>query len=149
MMETVDTYFGRITAPPLFWLLSPADLHVVSNGAGPWGWGWAVPDSMWGLNITLAADVHDYMYSLPGSKDETDTVFYKNLLAIIEHRGGRLAFARRGWAWMYYQAVKHLGQGYIGPELEDRAELEEMGPELEEIKPELEEMGPELEERGK
>lgn len=103
-------------APDKYYLLSPAMRRELVNGAGSKGYGWLVPDTIWGLSIREAANIHDYMYSLGTSiedKEQADRVFLNNMLRIIEaanHFGSSLlAYPRRFRAKNYYRAVKYFG----------------------------------------
>lgn len=110
-LMTKPTSVGLITAPDGFWELSPDELREVSNGAGPKGFGLLVPDTLWGLDITLAADVHDYMYQKDSGKELADWIFYQNMLSIIRKEGGWLEWFRERRAKKYYLAVKVFGTG--------------------------------------
>lgn len=100
------TAFGVLFAPFGFWELSPDELKEVSNGAGPKGFGWIVPDTMYGLDISLAADIHDYMYDKKHPKDLSDGLFQTNLHAIIRKKGGWLEWLRMRRAAKYVAAVR-------------------------------------------
>lgn len=103
----------RLYAPPRYWDLSEKTRQLLSNGCGTDGWkGKLVPESMYGLNISAACDIHDYMYLIGETqvdKEEADRVFLNNLLRIIENRGGWLAWFRRRRALKYYEAVEQFG----------------------------------------
>jgi len=86
----------------------------VCNGAGPRNFGWLVPDTIYGLSITEAANIHDWMYHC-GAKEEdrvrADTVFLNNMIRLIS--------AKKQWGWVkklrlmrankYYWAVSKFG----------------------------------------
>lgn len=110
-MTARETSFGRLLAPAAFWLLTPDQLREISNGMGPKGFGLMVPDTMWGLDVSICGDIHDFMYSLPGKKHLADKVFRENLFSVIAHKGGPLAFARRNRARIYFWAVDTFGRG--------------------------------------
>lgn len=75
-----------------------------------------VPDTVWGLRISEACRIHDWMYFCgrgDAQKLEADVVFLGNLLRIIERAEGVvnriLRWPRRIRALTYYQAVVELG----------------------------------------
>lgn len=91
----------------------------VCNGAGPEGLGWLVPDTLYGLKITDAADVHDWMYSLGLSlqdKHDADFLFLVNMIRIINKEttkttgiGCILRWLRALRAVTYFEAVQSFG----------------------------------------
>lgn len=107
----------RLWAPVDYWSLNKGEKEDICNGAGPKGLGWAVPDTIWGLRITAAANIHDYMYSkrhTPHNEMErirADTSFLNNMVRIID--------AKTKWRWLkalrgrraktYYNAVRLFG----------------------------------------
>ena len=106
-----ETKFGPLLAPAEFWLLTPDQLREVSNGMGPKGFGLLVPDTMWGLDVSICADIHDYMYSVAGGKEIDDSTFRINLFSVIDHKGGWLAPLRRNRARLYFWFVDNFGKG--------------------------------------
>ena len=98
--------------------------NSICKGCGP-GTGWKeaiVPDSILGVNINEACNIHDFMYSdkyheMKGikksaeSKKNADCVFLGNMTTLIMNKPS--------WKWVkrlrlkiahkYYQAVKHFG----------------------------------------
>jgi hypothetical protein len=100
---------GLLEAPVSFWSLSPADKMRICNGGGPKGWGWLVPDTMWGYSMTDCFDVHDYDYYLQTKKEVADKRMYRNLKTKINAHGGRFRRPRLVRAWLYYQGVSKGG----------------------------------------
>lgn len=104
---------SKLYAPPGFWAATPEQLAEVCNGCGTGGWkGKLVPDRMWGLDITLACQIHDWMYRFGKTEEdklEADRVFLNNLLRIINNHGGWLTWPRRYRATTYYSAVRDFG----------------------------------------
>jgi hypothetical protein len=126
-MRAVKT---ELFAPPLFWKLSHDRRAQICNGCGTKGLvGMLVPDTIYGLRVTDACDIHDFQYSIGetlADKDSADRVFLNNLLRIIN--------AHTRWHWLkrlrarrariYYEAVHLLG----GPAFWDgKNRPEEMG----------------------
>lgn len=71
-----------------------------------------VPDTIYGLSINDACNIHDWMYHVGRTiedKQEADRVFLNNMLRIIEHKGGWLKILRRMRAIKYYGAVADMG----------------------------------------
>jgi len=71
-----------------------------------------VPDTIYGLRITAACHIHDWMYhegKTIEDKKEADRVMLNNTLRIIENHGGFLKYLRRRRALKYYLAVKYFG----------------------------------------
>jgi hypothetical protein len=91
---------------------------AVCNGMGPKGYGWLVPDTMYGLDVGPAGDIHDYMYAFPNgaSQLECDALFLDNMYAIIEQNGGWgwVRWLRRRRAQKYYAAVRAQGAKHYG-----------------------------------
>jgi hypothetical protein len=105
---------AKLYAPVEYWLLNPEEKSRICNGAGPKGYGWLVPDTLYGLSIKSAADIHDYMYYVGTTlqdKQEADRVFLNNMLRIIEANTSfkPLAWLRTHRAYKYYWAVERFG----------------------------------------
>lgn len=85
----------------------------VCNGCGTAGWkGDLVPDSIWGLNITAACNAHDWDYEYGKTatdKEIADMRFLRNMIRLINKKGGVLAPIRRYRAMTYYNAVAEVG----------------------------------------
>jgi len=89
----------------------------ISNGCGTDGWkGKIVPETMYGLNISIACDIHDFDYYFGmdwADKTEADNRFLDNLCRIIKHESKWwncwLNPLRRIRAKEYHLAVKYFG----------------------------------------
>ena len=105
----------RLFAPEQFWRLSPEVREKLTNGCGPGGWKIdPIPDTMYGLDVSLACNIHDFMYGVGLSlaeKEEADRVFLNNLLRLISRAGGwrLLQSLRRRRAYTYYLFVSRFG----------------------------------------
>jgi hypothetical protein len=105
----VKTAFLRLKS---YWTSTDAERHAIVNGCGT-GTGWKallVPETIRGLSIHEACDIHDWMYALGlviEDKDEADRVFLNNMIRIIDSRRSRrwLRALRLGRAKDYYLAV--------------------------------------------
>ena len=107
-----------VKAPSTFLLATPDEISKVCNGMGPKGSGWLVPDTMYGLNLSAAGDVHDWMYAYPETfnRKECDDVFHENMQEIIKQHGGfgLLQWLRNRRALKYYLAVRVGGAKHFG-----------------------------------
>jgi hypothetical protein len=109
-MKAVELY-----APPSYIQATPEERKRVVNGCGPGGWlRLLVPETMYGLDVSEACNIHDWMY-VTGltieDKDTADRVFLNNLLRIIDANTSwwllrRLRYRR---ARTYYNAVHDFG----------------------------------------
>lgn len=111
----VDGWCGCMRVPLSYYEATDEQRAAVCNGAGPAGWGWLVPDTMYGLSIREAANIHDWMYAegeTPADRREADDLFYANCRAIIrKHTKSRiLRLLRYARAWIYYRAVRRGGE---------------------------------------
>lgn len=116
----ITTKLGLV-APVQYTRLTQEHKDSICNGAGPKRWGWLVPDTMYGLSITAAANIHDYMYYVmsvtPASKwaynqKVADELFYANMCTLINEKGGWLRRPRLTRAWLYYKAVSSFGGAF-------------------------------------
>lgn len=102
---------GVLVAPACYWDMPDIDKNSACNGCGPKGGmllrllSIAIPDSLLGLSIREACNIHDISVVVL-KKDDADKLFYKNMMALINKRGGILAGVRRLIAKQYYNAVK-------------------------------------------
>lgn len=94
---------------------SPKERSRVCNGCGPQSWKRdIVPDTVWGLSIARACDIHDWQYEEGATledKDKADRVFLNNMLRIVESesRFRFLRLLRRRRCYKYYLAVSRFG----------------------------------------
>jgi len=108
-------YQGILKAPESYWSLDPETKKEICNGVGPKGYGFLFPDTIWGLDVSEAADIHDYMYQIGVTEEDrkkADKVFLDNMNAIID--------SQSSWAWLtklrkrraslYYEAVSKFGK---------------------------------------
>lgn len=106
---------AQLYAPASFVSASTRVRSRVTNGCGPAGWKYQlIPDRIWGLDIRIACDVHDWMYSAGETiedKDAADRTFHNNILRLIAAAGGPwwLQKLRRMAAYRYYKAVSIAG----------------------------------------
>jgi len=114
-------------APEIYKKLSACEKKAIVNGCGAGGWKIdLVPNTLYGLDVTSACNIHDYMYyagMTNEDKNEADRVFLNNMIRLID-AGVRadsnspllmrrlkktLRIFRRRRAYAYYFAVKKFG----------------------------------------
>jgi hypothetical protein len=104
-----------LAAPPEYLEMTASALDEICNGCGPAGWKWdIVPDTLYGLSITNACNIHDFMYHFGETKDDknvSDTVFLDNMNTLISNAKSNriLTWLRRRRAKKYYWAVSKFG----------------------------------------
>ena len=84
----------------------------ICNGCGPKGLIDFVPDTMYGMKICEACDIHDYDYFMGKTimdKYKADIRFLSNLIILVNRGTIWLRFFRRRRALAYYEAVRELG----------------------------------------
>lgn len=110
---------GALSAPASYWSASCETRRLNCNGCGTSGWkGTLVPDTVYGLPISEACNIHDWMYAegvTTDDKGEADSLFLHNLLALVESAAKASQFARwiaplrRRRVLKYYEAVALAG----------------------------------------
>lgn len=104
-------------APPEYWKLTDDERKNFRCGPGRGVLEFLVPEKIWGLCITPACAIHDFMYRegppTPEGKAEADAVFLNNTIRLIEAGTDphyrllmRLRLRR---ARTYYESVKLMG----------------------------------------
>lgn len=108
----------RLFAPSHYWRLQPWEKREICNGCGTKGLGGIlVPDTLYGVSIEEACNIHDYMYHVGRTIEDkklADRVFLNNMLRLIECRKYPwwlrwLRWLRCQRAMKYYQAVRDFG----------------------------------------
>jgi len=90
------------------------------NGCGPGGWKFdLVPDTMYGLSVVDACDIHDWMYLFGKTiedKERADRSMLNNIIRLIDARTAKNWFAQKllkparyRRAKIYYQMVSSFG----------------------------------------
>lgn len=117
----VELWPGRevlLVAPDTYWNATPSQRERLCNGCGTSGI--PVPDTIYGLSITVACDIHDIGYQIGDTladKEQADREFLNNMLRIIQSApsgqwpviGPVLCMLRRRRALKYYDAVSLFG----------------------------------------
>ncbi len=92
---------------------TPEERASRCNGCGTKGLGgWLVPDTLWGLDITEACNIHDWDYwegRTEEDKINADSRFLDNMLKVIQEGTWILRPIRRARAMLYYSAVRDGG----------------------------------------
>lgn len=94
---------------PSFFTLESEDRDRICNGIGAaTGLTKHFPNTIWGLDIKIAGDCHDYDYYVGGSKHDkeiADKVFLHNMRVLIRKGCWLLRIPRNSRANKYYLAV--------------------------------------------
>lgn len=102
--------FVRLTAPEEWWDLTEIQRKDICNGCGAKGGVDYVPDTMYGLSVKEACDIHDFCYHIGMDRWEADIMFYSNMRKLI-NRGSRwLRWLRNRRAYTYFKAVRIFGK---------------------------------------
>lgn len=103
----------KLYAPLSYWTATQNELKESCNGCGAKK-GIKVPDTFYGLSITQACNIHDWMYKegkTQADKLFADAIFRLNLSIIIDGNSNFLtALLRHGRASTYYTAVAQWGE---------------------------------------
>ena len=104
----------ELFAPALYWRLTEAERNKYRCGPGRGLLERLVPETAYGLCITPACSIHDFMYSIgedDKDKEDADAVFLNNMVRIIEaHTENQILLCLRlRRAKTYYQMVKIFG----------------------------------------
>jgi hypothetical protein len=104
----------QLDAWPGYWRLTAEEKSTICNGAGAadrWISSF-IPNTMYGLDCVEVFNIHDYDYHVGITRDDKDAAdlrMLENLLIMINHKGGLLAWLRRRRAMKYYEAVVTFG----------------------------------------
>jgi hypothetical protein len=102
-----------LIGPKDFFDLTEEQISDISNGCGPSGWGWLVPDRfrLFGIKFKPGCDIHDYCYAIRMPKDQADKLLLDNLLTLSDRARFGFRFIANRFAFDYYLAVKNGGSG--------------------------------------
>lgn len=105
-----------LLAPWEYWALDDRAKGALGlGGCGPGGIGdFLVPDTVWGLSIRPACEIHDYMYADGRTWDDkrlADKVFLANMVSIVRAKTDNavLRWLRLQRVRTYYRAVRDFG----------------------------------------
>ena len=107
----------KLYAPIDFWMASEKEKKEICNGCGAKK-GLNVPDTFYGLDISLACNIHDWMYQYGKTEADrlfADAMFRLNLTILIDEANYNvlskvLKPLRHGRASTYYNAVCLWGE---------------------------------------
>ncbi len=91
-----------------------------ANGCGPSGVvGKIIPDSLLGVSVHEACNLHDDLYTKGGSDEErkeADEIFLKTMLDQVNQQSkNKIAKAsRKLGAYLYYYSVRFFGRFFFG-----------------------------------
>lgn len=78
----------RLDAPDWYWKLSQDAISDIANGCGPKHYGHLVPDTVWGMSVRPACQIHDCEYHFGNTEQDrtdADERFGNNLALMVEH----------------------------------------------------------------
>lgn len=109
--STTTSATVRLEAPDEYHDADPEKIDDVVNGCGPESISFLVPNSILGVDISGACRVHDWEY-YEGNRPrkEVDARFLRNMMILVDARGGILRYIRRMVARWYWRSVKHAGK---------------------------------------
>jgi hypothetical protein len=93
-----------------------------ANGCGPKGtFGKLIPDSLLGVSVHEACNLHDELYSQGGTskeRKEADKFFLDEMLKIVDKNSEShlLKVLRKSQAYLYFYAVRLFGRFFFGGE---------------------------------
>ena len=101
----------KLSGPPEYFDASADARAEICSGCGPEGFfGKLVPDTLYGLSITEACNIHDWRYARRYNRWLADAEFLANMLSLIESRPwSPLKPLRRYRAITYYSVVREFG----------------------------------------
>ena len=100
--------------PKSYRYATAAEKDLICNGCGAADAKFDfVPDTVYGLSITPACNIHDWMYHFAEAtneeKEKCDRIFLFNMLRIVNDKKGIWMKLRRRRVWKYYKAVQMFG----------------------------------------
>jgi hypothetical protein len=114
LIDTINLCNDGILEADNGFLCSPIEtLETICNGCGAADSKFDfVPDTMYGLYIGYACQIHDWDYhtgSTANHKKLADRRFHRNLRALIKQAHWLLRYPRYTRAWLYYKTVQKKG----------------------------------------
>ena len=107
-----------LLAPESYWKLNDDEKYEVTNGCGPERPTGLVPNSILGVDLKPACDIHDYTYAKPSSvrvRKDADDLFLVNMHELMSRnlRSAPMRFLGTIGIGLYYLAVRLLGGHYF------------------------------------
>ena len=103
---------NNLIAPKSYWLNTTPNTPSYINGCGGQGLTSSiVPDSLLGLNINEACNIHDHMYEQGIDKIGSDNTFLENMITLVNQDSSSniLKNVRKAKAYLYFLGVKIFG----------------------------------------
>lgn len=107
---------NNLSAPPLYWQKSNSnDLPYINSCGGTGINSLIIPDSLFGLDISDACNIHDYMYEQGINRKRADKLFLENMLLLINKDSNSkiLKSLRKAKAYIYYLGVMLFGNFFF------------------------------------
>lgn len=101
---------GGLKRPHLYSELTERQLDELTNGCGPKGAGWFVPEMVFSASFRVPCKIHDVTYLMGMPKKLCDQIFYENCMEKAKRCLFFLRPAAEWAAFMYYLAVKNCGR---------------------------------------
>ena len=106
-------------APESYWKLSEEEKYEIVNGCGPERATGFLPNSILGVDLRAACNIHDYTYARPDSmidRKDADDVFFRNMKGAVNQnvKSPILHFFALYGIMIYYFAVRLFGRSYYG-----------------------------------
>ncbi len=110
-----------LLAPESYWKMSHDEMYELTNGCGPEKATDLISNSIFGADLKLSCDIHDYTYARPSSvtnRKDADELFLKNLNRTVSRslKSPFLKFAAGFLAKVYFYAVRIFGERYFKPD---------------------------------
>ena len=103
----------NLYAPTIYWRLTTEQKSNICNGCGAKG-GTNVPDSLVGVSINEACNIHDYMFSIGKTKGDflfSNAMFMMNMTSLILSQSNWvMTVLRMSYASKYFLAVAMYGE---------------------------------------
>ena len=104
-----------LCAPKSFWDATPYEIKKVCNGCGAGGWKYdVIPDTILGLVVKLACQIHDWMYhfaiKLMDCKEFCDKTFLENMKILNNKTNWLIRHIRYPIIRLYYRGVELGGE---------------------------------------
>lgn len=107
----------ELIAPQTYREASPELIAKVCNGCGSSKARLDfVPDKFWGLDVTPACNIHDWMYHEGHDKGLADATFLANMAILAAQGSAWLIIPRLHMACRYFLAVYFCGASSFGGE---------------------------------
>jgi len=105
----------ELLAPESYLQATQAERALVCNGCGPGSWRFdLIPDSILGLSIKEACNIHDWMYAWGEDRLKADIWFLANMVLLAAKGNKWIFIPRLSLICKYFLAVRIGGGAYHG-----------------------------------